>query len=188
VYELPEGPELFDLYGFVARKEVLPGLLEGLNGGDGKRLRLLRPQADPGGEGTLAARLCRHGEALLAAGFVEEAREAFLRARSCDPSCVDACNDLGVLEWSRGNPVEAIVHLSQALGIDPGNRTTLVNLAEVFLATGAFGKARNTAGRILETHPGDEDATRILERLGPPNEFQTTERNVSNGTDLPCTG
>lgn len=165
VYETPEGPELFDLDTAMARRGAFVDLLAGWNGRDGRRLHRLRQRVEPGADASAASRLCRHGEALMGTGFTEEAGAAFVDATVVDPSCVDAYNNLGAVQWALGNPVDAILYLSKALSIDPANRTGLGNLAEVFVSMGAFGKARATIGRILENYPEDEDAKRLLERL-----------------------
>jgi glycosyltransferase involved in cell wall biosynthesis/ADP-heptose:LPS heptosyltransferase/predicted TPR repeat methyltransferase len=107
------------------------------------------------------------GEQLAAQGASAQAREAFLQALRCHPGFHTAHNNLAVLAWQAGDTVAALRHLKAALELDPLDRTTVLNAAEILHETGALQQARACLERYLEREPDDEEACRLHARLGP---------------------
>lgn len=78
------------------------------------------------------------GEALMAQGRYDEAREWLWRSARIDPSNTHAWRNLGVCEWKQGNAAAAIPHLQQALRCDPHNREARHDLGVIALAEGDY--------------------------------------------------
>src|SRR5688572_18251231 len=85
--------------------------------------------------------LLMRGEQAFEAGRVDEAEACFREALEADPRSLRALNDLGVVDFQRGDLAAAARHFAGALAIDPLDHSTLVNTTELLLASGQIGRA-----------------------------------------------
>lgn len=112
---------------------------------------------------TEEATMCvSRGEALFAQGSLDEAVKAFHEALGCDPLCLDALNNLGVLHHQQGDAQKAAQYFSQAFSVDPSNRDVLYNLLHMEIPDDV--KIR-MARLYLQLEPDDPEIRDILDGL-----------------------
>jgi tetratricopeptide (TPR) repeat protein len=105
--------------------------------------------------------LLDEGESAFGEGRLDEAERCFRAVLALDARSVRALNDLGVLHFQRGEADAAAARFSEALSIDPLDRATLANAAELLLAAGQPATAVPLLDRYLRAHP-DDDGLRAL--------------------------
>lgn len=65
-------------------------------------------------QGSPVGGLLKRGEVLFDEGRLNEAENIFLSVLERDPGSVDACNNLGVIAFSRGHKAETIDYMTRA--------------------------------------------------------------------------
>lgn len=124
--------------------------------------RIVVPEgADPTRD-TLVAVLIRRGEQRFGQGELQEALEAFVQALELDPTNLLVLNNLGVLHWQSGSPVQAMARFQQALAIDPGFRDALLNLTDALSALGRAQEALPHCRAYLERAPDDTEILSLV--------------------------
>jgi tetratricopeptide (TPR) repeat protein len=78
---------------------------------------------------------------------------------------VNLCNESGVRAWERGDHECAISALLMAMELNPRNRDTVLNCADVLKAFGDEEQARTMLYNYLRNFPGDNEATQMYENL-----------------------
>jgi len=82
-------------------------------------------------------------------------REARQAVRAYPDQKVLALNFVALARLGTGAYDDAEAALNEALALDPGARTTRVNLSTVYFRTGRYGKAEQELDAILANEPGD---------------------------------
>ena len=98
------------------------------------------------------------GNALDAAGRVQDACVAFERAIQQAPDFSMAHNNLGATLAGQGHFAAAASAYRKALQTDPQNGAAMNNLGVALLEQGMAAKARTMFERVLAADPGDRDA------------------------------
>lgn len=109
-----------------------------------------------------APTLYRLGTLLERTGKAVEARAAFERALSLDPSLAEAHNDLGALLALQGDIDGAITRFRQALAATPEYPDALNNLGYALLLSGRPDEARPLYEKALDLQPDFPDALNNL--------------------------
>ncbi len=95
---------------------------------------------------------------------------AFGRAALQAAPSATACNLIGLAEFSRGEPAEAIAQLLRAVALDPSNAEYPNNLGVVFHALGQYPEARDAFEAALASDPNMSNAANnmgsVFEKLG----------------------
>jgi tetratricopeptide (TPR) repeat protein len=99
---------------------------------------------------------------LLAAGQIDEARHAYRRARTIDPSYAHAFRSRGPYLFRRNRLPEADTAYREALALDPDDAGAQAGLAMVALEQGRVEDARRLAEASLAADSGSVDAWRTL--------------------------
>src|SRR5687768_2617947 len=94
------------------------------------------------------------GDALLAEGRDEEAREVFRRAVELDPDDELALTQLGHTEFAADNQA-AVTHLEKAAERTRGTTTAIISLVEMYRTLDQPEEALAAALRIAEAEPDD---------------------------------
>lgn len=109
-----------------------------------------------------------HAEAkeLAEAGELSGACERLERLLTRSPQSALAHNDLGVLEYRRGDPDSALRHYKEALRIEPDNLTFQKNLADFFFVEqGRIEDALRIYVKVLEAAPKDTETLTALGKI-----------------------
>ena len=104
------------------------------------------------------------GNALRAAGRLDDAVRSFERALALEPAFPDALGNLGSALLALGRLAEAGEHLERALELDPGSVPNLTNLGAVRRAQGRIAEAIELWRRALALRPDHADALANLGR------------------------
>ncbi|MEO7720220.1 MAG: tetratricopeptide repeat protein [Capsulimonas sp.] len=104
-------------------------------------------------------------ESIVAIGDLEEAHVHLMEATRLAPNDVRVLNMLGVVCWSRGMPEEALRSFMTALELDPTNRDTILNCADVALAFGQNADAEALCQSYLASHPDDAEVAALLAEM-----------------------
>lgn len=130
-------------------------------------LRRLSGRPTPTPENAAAAGAL-HAEAkgLAAAGELSGACERLEHLLDRFPQSALAHNDLGVIEYRRGNPECALRHYEEALRIEPDNLTFQKNLADFYLVEqGRVEDALRLYVKVLEMAPKDTETLTALGKI-----------------------
>lgn len=79
----------------------------------------------------IAENLNREGEKHFLADDIARAERLFIDALTADAACVDACNNLAVVLWQRGEYEKALSQIGQGLDINPEHCDLLANQLEM---------------------------------------------------------
>ena len=118
-------------------------------------------------ESPQANALNQQGEDLLVKGDIEGALNAFTKAIEVYSNLAAPHNNLGVLFWQKGQIENAVKHFVKALEIDPLNRNTILNCADVFKSLQRFEDARQIYSSYLKRNPDDTEIKSALLQLQP---------------------
>ncbi|MGK9367348.1 glycosyltransferase [Melioribacter sp. Ez-97] len=88
---------------------------------------------------------------------VEEAERYFKRVLEINANNTEALNNLGVIEWNRGNRKNAREFLQKSYELDRHNRVYVLNYLEILKAENNIELAVNIIDRYLESHPDDSE-------------------------------
>jgi tetratricopeptide (TPR) repeat protein len=122
---------------------------------------LERPRVPRGAHHTARLHLAR-GRIHYRQGRLEKAAACFRQALDSDASCADACNEMGLLETERGNPVAAIEHFRGALQIAPDMTAAYLNLGYVFYLQASHVEAAAMFTEAVERAPDSSTAWAYL--------------------------
>jgi len=111
--------------------------------------------------------LNQQGEDLFVKGDIEGALNAFTKAIEVNSDLAAPHNNLGVLFWQKGQIENAVKHFVKALEIDPLNRNTILNCADVFKSLQRFEDARQIYSSYLKRNPDDTEIKSALLQLQP---------------------
>lgn len=103
-------------------------------------------------------------------GDDNQASVLYKKALGLDPNLVDASNNLGVLEATKGRVSQAIKLWQAAFARAPGDSKVGMNLAHVFCAAGRVDAATDSVLRVLRFNPDLASAKELLKELraSPP--------------------
>jgi hypothetical protein len=122
---------------------------------------------------------------LFESGRFEEARDAYLRIVTADPSDADALTDLGTVLLRTGYREAARTTYERAAALAPGRATAHANLANVLFALGRYDEARARYEAALACDPGSNAAHQglsyTLVRLGRDAEVREHRRRGFTG-------
>ncbi|MEU0949329.1 tetratricopeptide repeat protein [Streptomyces canus] len=108
---------------------------------------------------------CERGDALRNTGRVEEALRDYDHVLALDPDYASAHASRGAALAALGRHEEALTALDRALHLNPAYTWALCRRAETHLALGSFGLALIDAERACESHPDDEHARAVRDRV-----------------------
>ena len=114
----------------------------------------------------LAQETNRKGEDLFSKGDINGASDAFARALEIDSRFALAHNNLGMLSLETGDMAEALDHLAKAFELDPDDRNTVMNCAEIFKCLNRHEDAGKIYLSYLENHPNDMEISRAMAETG----------------------
>ncbi len=117
--------------------------------------------------------LNQQGEDLFVKGDIEGALNAFTKAIEVNSDLAAPHNNLGVLFWQKGQIENAVKHFVKALEIDPLNRITILNCADVFKILQRFEDARQIYSSYLKRNPDDKEIKSALLQL--PQEHNASQ-------------
>lgn len=118
-------------------------------------------------ESIQANALNQQGEDLFVKGDIEGALNVFTKAIEVNSDLAAPHNNLGVLFWQKGQIENAVKHFVKALEIDPLNRNTILNCADVFKSLQRLEDARQIYSSYLKRNPDDKEITGALLQLQP---------------------
>jgi len=118
-------------------------------------------------ESIQANALNQQGEDLFVKGDIEGALNAFTKAIEVNSDLAAPHNNLGVLFWQKGQIENAVKHFVKALEIEPLNRNTILNCADVFKSLQRFEGARQIYSSYLKRNPDDTEIKSALLQLQP---------------------
>ncbi len=99
-----------------------------------------------------------HARAAVAAGKLDEARDAYGQALAASPDSALLLRELAIVERKAGQPAAARAHLERAVSVDPRDRLTQIALAELFELEADFDAAVRAyqAAQAIEASPDIE--------------------------------
>ena len=92
------------------------------------------------------------GEELFTQGYLEAAKEVFLRLVNGSNPCKEALNNLGVIAYQEGNFDDAVKYFTESLAIDPSYEDALTNYTKL---QEAIKKTRSCTENTGEAPPGN---------------------------------
>jgi tetratricopeptide (TPR) repeat protein len=127
------------------------------------RYRYRSPAVPKSGDRDEAERQMAEGLSLQENYKLKEAVERYRAAIQADPSCFDACYNLGVASFALGDMPQTLDAYEVALAIDPSSMKARFNLAIALERAGYPRDAANELERLLDANPGQ---TRAYFNLG----------------------
>lgn len=117
-------------------------------------------------EAVAAAReLSQQGVAANQQGRLEEAQQLFARAVEACPTDVEARRQLAESLWQRGDALEAVAQMEQALQLDPENVALLVRAGEMYLVMRDTQRVRRITEKVLDLDVSSGPAWALRGRL-----------------------
>jgi len=113
-------------------------------------------------KGRLMENIIRHGEELFADGKIEEAENCFLDLLSKDSKQAEILNNLGVIDYSKGNVKQAIDYFKKALEIDPFYKQAVINWATLLKNSNLFYESIPYLEKALVRFPNDQEISQLL--------------------------
>jgi tetratricopeptide (TPR) repeat protein len=116
--------------------------------------------------------------AAVAAGKLNEARDAYGQALAASPDSALLLRELAIVEQKAGQSAEARQHLERALSVDPHDRLTQIALAELFESEGDLDAAVRAyqAAQATESTPDIETRLAVVRERADlaklPGEFR----------------
>jgi len=92
------------------------------------------------------------GEELFTQGYLEAAKEVFLRLVSGSNPCKEALNNLGVIAYQEGNFDDAVKYFTESLAIDPSYKDANTNYTKL---RETIKRSRPDTGTTKQASPGD---------------------------------
>ncbi len=112
----------------------------------------------------------KYGSLLTKMKKIPEAREVFQFIVSEYPKFASAHVNLGYVFALMGDFQNAESHYETALGLNPDNKTGLINYSVLLMNTGSFPKAKELAARVLEIDPENTQARLLMMEINKRNE------------------
>ena len=112
-----------------------------------------------------AAQLIAQGEKHFAAGDLDTAEASFREALRCDRASADACNNLAVVQWQRGNLAAALELLSQGLVLDSRHLDLLENSARILFESGHYDDSEIFCKQYLAVNPANSGMVGLLSQV-----------------------
>lgn len=113
----------------------------------------------------LAKSAIEDGEQRFAAGDLDGAERLFHAALELDSGNSDALNNLGVLNWERGDTATALECLARGLAFAPGDRSLVTNTATILHALQNNAEAVALCHGYLQKHPEDMELRSLLDTI-----------------------
>lgn len=117
------------------------------------------------GRGQYANMYRRVGEAMMNAGLIGEAEEAFKQALDVTSQDIHIFNRLGMAFRKQGKFQDAVANYERALGISPENEGLLYNLARAHLDAGDIAAAKRALSRAIRLNPDFKEARDLFNQL-----------------------
>lgn len=102
---------------------------------------------------------------LLEAGMIEEGKILLERLATAGSSCWEVYNDLAVQYFNAGDFASAVPCFEQGVALEGEAGTTARNLALMLLTAGEVEAALAVWGRILRSHPQDDEVLRLVREV-----------------------
>jgi len=106
-----------------------------------------------------------YGQALKAAGKVEEATVQFNEELKVNPYDFTANTEIALQFLQDGKPEEALSHITMALQVRPNDPGALYQRASIHLTQGLTGQARQELEQLIRDHPNFSEAHAALARV-----------------------
>jgi tetratricopeptide (TPR) repeat protein len=113
----------------------------------------------------LARELTREGDRLLSEGLFDKAGAVFTKLLVQDSGNFTAINNLGLVDWYRGDAAAAYAKFRQSLELSPAYEDALINLFDAALALKKVDEVRPLFERALAQNPSLRDAREILSQI-----------------------
>lgn len=106
--------------------------------------------------------LYKKGNRFLNAHRYAEAEKSFLDALKLAPNIAALHHGLGLVYMQTQDPELAVIHLEEALRLEPDTVKTLFTLAKGYAAVGEFKRSKETYLKVIELDPRHEGACQDL--------------------------
>ncbi len=104
----------------------------------------------------------RYGETLFAEGKLQEAENYFLDLLDRDSKQAEILNNLGVIDYSKGNEGQAIDYFKKALAADPFYKEAVINYATLLKNSDHFYESIPYLENALVKSPDDKEISQFL--------------------------
>ncbi len=122
-----------------------------------------------------------HARNLALSGDDEAAKQAYVDVLRSDPTCFDALNDLGALNYASGHRSAARTAYRQAAQCHPENAIGRVNLANILADDGELAAAEAHYRAALAADPDFPEAHQGLARIFAELGDERAERHLKKG-------
>jgi tetratricopeptide (TPR) repeat protein len=100
----------------------------------------------------------RHAEQLIQNGELDQAKILIEEQLQRDPSSVEACNLLGIVDANKKDYDQALAAFQRALKLDPNSTATHNNLGNLYLTQQKVDAAQQEFSTVLKIAPSNRDA------------------------------
>lgn len=112
-------------------------------------------------------------------GEYDKAKIEYMNLLRSDNQNATAFQQLGLIWYEQGSPLQAFPFLLKSRDLAPGNVDVRTKLAYAFIAVGQWAEARKEALAILEKSPGYDDAVILLaETVQTKEELEETAKRL----------
>jgi tetratricopeptide (TPR) repeat protein len=126
-------------------------------------------------------RLLEQAQRDFEAGLYDNARIEYLNVLQLDPQNATAIEQLGLIWYGEGAPLQALPFLLRVREIAPDNLDLRTKLGLVLVSLGEVSEARKEAVAILERPPIHDEAVILLaDTSRTPQEIDETEQRLKN--------
>lgn len=109
--------------------------------------------------------LLTQGETLFAQGKIREAEKCFAEVSKLEPGNCEALNNLGVIAFQRQDQGQALDYFTQALQMDPCNKTALLNCACLLNEMNLGHEILSALEKAVQRSPDDPDLIEVLKDI-----------------------
>jgi tetratricopeptide (TPR) repeat protein len=127
----------------------------------GTGCRLVQRRGPVAPEVAEARRLCNEGLSAADRSDLVRAEGLLERAVKSCPGDIDARRHYADVLWKRGERMEAVAQINEALRLSPEDAALCVEGGEMYLEMGLFGDADRLAREAVRVAPGSADAWRL---------------------------
>jgi Tfp pilus assembly protein PilF len=126
------------------------------------------------------ANLESRADSYFKSGDYDKAKIEYLNLLRMDNQNAKAFQQLGIIWYEQGAPLQALPFLRKSREMSPGSLDARTKLAYAFIAVGRMADARSEAIAILEQSPGYDDAVILLAETAQTKEdMEDTDKRLA---------